>query len=249
MIRKFSKTIFIIVFVVFLGINNVNAEICTYSDSKDTITIELDDNGKLVDIKWNGGILGVTFNYNYCPNSIYIQDEDRTIYSGTSTRTPTYTKVTSGSNETNKNGNKIGDGIGALEKNESLVSCGTLTDLPAGIPNVTKIIYNIIQVVVPIILIIYGLLDLARAIMAQKEDEIKKGQQTFIKRLITAAIVFLVFILVKMVASYFSDNSSVVDCLNCFIKGECSENKTEEEDNPNGEEQTFVDNQFLEDLL
>ena len=76
------------------------------------------------------------------------------------------------------------------------------------------------------------MLDLAKAVMAQKEDEIKKGQQTLIKRLVAAAIVFFIFSIVKMVATYLSDNSSVGSCMNCFIKGDCQEEKASGEDNP-----------------
>lgn len=96
------------------------------------------------------------------------------------------------------------------------------------IPNITSKIVLAIQIVVPILLVIFGMIDLGKAIIAQKEDDIKKGQQTFIKRLITAAIVFLVVFLVKLVVGLVTDNSdnkNISDCLNCFLSGEkkCTE--------------------------
>lgn len=77
----------------------------------------------------------------------------------------------------------------------------------------------IIQVFVPILLIIWGMLDLGKAVMAQKEDEIKKGQNTFIKRLVAAAIVFFVVVIVKLVVSLFAgDNStSITNCINGIL--------------------------------
>ena len=88
---------------------------------------------------------------------------------------------------------------------------------------IAHVISNIIiaiQIVVPILLVIYGMLDLGKAIMAQKEDEIKKGQQTLIKRCIAAIIFFFVIVIVKMIVNFVaSDTDGVMSCANCFIQG------------------------------
>lgn len=107
----------------------------------------------------------------------------------------------------------------------ALVSCGSIKNIPDVIPRVVSIVYNIIQIVVPIILVIFGSLDLVKAVMGQKEDEIKKGQQTLIKRLVAAAIVFFVFVTVKLVISLVADDkdqtNGIMDCAECFIKNDC----------------------------
>ncbi len=91
------------------------------------------------------------------------------------------------------------------------------------LPYVVSMIVLIIKIVVPILLIIFGMLDLAKAVMAQKEDEIKKGQQTFIKRLIAAVIVFFVITIVQMIISFVSnDNDSIASCFKCFVNGDAS---------------------------
>lgn len=98
---------------------------------------------------------------------------------------------------------------------------GACPDLPAeteSIANITRLIITIIQIAVPILLIIWGMLDLGKAVMAQKDDEIKKGQQTFIKRLIAAAIVFFVITIVGLVVKLVGGSEgSVMDCASCFI--------------------------------
>lgn len=81
-----------------------------------------------------------------------------------------------------------------------LVNCGTF-DIPDQIARVVGTIINLIKIAVPILLIIFGMLDLGKAVMAQKEDEIKKGQQMFVKRLIAAAIVFFVVVIVQFAVS------------------------------------------------
>lgn len=55
-----------------------------------------------------------------------------------------------------------------------------------------KFILNVIRFVIPVILIIMGSFDLFRAVTAGKEEDIKKKQSIFIKRLIAGVIVFLV---------------------------------------------------------
>lgn len=89
------------------------------------------------------------------------------------------------------------------------------------LPKITSTIVLVIEIVVPIILVIFGMLDLGKAVIAQKEDDIKKGQQTFIKRLIAAIIVFLVVFVVKLVIGLVvSDNkNSITGCMNCFLNG------------------------------
>ena len=106
--------------------------------------------------------------------------------------------------------------------NNTVVSCGdnTLTELPVTVPKIVSIVYILIQIAVPVILVIIGSIDLIKAIIAQKEDEIKKNQQIFIKRLITAALIFFLFVIVKFVISLAADstNSGLFDCVECIIK-------------------------------
>ena len=104
------------------------------------------------------------------------------------------------------------------------VSCGSITDIPTVLPKVISILYTIIQVAVPIILVVMGMIDLFKSLSAQKEDDMKKSQQMFIKRLISAVIIFFVFMTVKLVISFVDDEKSpdILDCAECFIKNDCN---------------------------
>lgn len=86
---------------------------------------------------------------------------------------------------------------------------------------ITHTIILIIQIAVPVILVILGMMDLMKGLMGQKEDEIKKGQQTFVKRLVAAAIIFFVVAIVKLVFTFVADDKSgnMLNCANCFING------------------------------
>ena len=76
---------------------------------------------------------------------------------------------------------------------------GVLGDgIPEGIGNVVHLVVVAIQIVVPILLIIWGMIDFTKAIIGQDEDKIKAGQKTFMKRLIAAVVVFLVVTIVQL---------------------------------------------------
>lgn len=114
-------------------------------------------------------------------------------------------------------------------QNQDVKSCGygskKIENIPGLIPRTTNIIYTIIQIAVPVILVLLGSIDLLKGIIAQKEEDIKKGQKMFIKRLIAGAIIFFVFMLIKLfvslVADNDNDNNTIIDCLECFIENKC----------------------------
>lgn len=66
----------------------------------------------------------------------------------------------------------------------------------------------IIQIGIPIILIVFGMLDLGKAVVASKEDEIKSAQKLLIKRVIYAIAIFFVVFLVNAVFSIVVSSGS-----------------------------------------
>lgn len=99
------------------------------------------------------------------------------------------------------------------------VSCGGLSNpIPFKLVYVIHMIIMLIQFGVPLLLIIFGMLDLGKAVIASKEDEIKKGQQMFIKRLIAAVIVFFVVAVVRLAVGLAADESeNIVDCIDAIV--------------------------------
>ena len=63
-------------------------------------------------------------------------------------------------------------------------------------------ILALIQIVVPIILIIVGAFDLAKAVMGSDEKEIKAATQKLIKRAIAAVSVFFISTAVSIIVGY-----------------------------------------------
>ena len=104
-----------------------------------------------------------------------------------------------------------------------LASSGKNITIDAQIPSTISLIIQILRIAIPVILVILGMVDLFKGVTAQKEDDIKKAQALFVKRLIAAAIVFFVITIVKFVISFANskDSQNILDCADCFINGDC----------------------------
>ena len=95
------------------------------------------------------------------------------------------------------------------------------TGIPGNVVNIIHYVYLGIQIIVPLLLIVFGMIELAKAITAQKEDEIKKAQAGLLKKAIVAIIVFLVFSLVKFVIGFAGAEKGVWGCVDNIIHGSC----------------------------
>ena len=94
--------------------------------------------------------------------------------------------------------------------------------LPDKLPNTVHTIVLVLQIVVPILLVIFGMIDLIKAVVAGKEDEIKKAQGVFIRRLITGVLVFFVIAIVKLVVGLAGGSDfdkSMMNCVDAFLNG------------------------------
>lgn len=60
------------------------------------------------------------------------------------------------------------------------------------------------KIIVPILVIILGILDFGKAVMASKEDEMRKAQSTFIKRVLISIVIFFVPMILDIIM-YFMD--------------------------------------------
>ena len=81
-------------------------------------------------------------------------------------------------------------------------STATVADACGGLEPIVRVVYglfNIIRIIVPIALLIFGALDLAKAVMASDEKEIKGATTKFIKRAVAAVAVFFAVTLVTVV--------------------------------------------------
>lgn len=67
---------------------------------------------------------------------------------------------------------------------------------------IAKKILTILQIAIPIALLIFGTMDLGKAVMAGDEKEIKAATGVLIKRVIAAVAVFLLILIVSVVTGW-----------------------------------------------
>ena len=98
----------------------------------------------------------------------------------------------------------------------------------ANIWQIVGIVLMVVKIVIPILLIIWGMLDLGKAVVAAKDDEIKKATKSLAMRAISAIIIFFIPTLVNVVLSMVSNFSTVKDdwdvCRSCISdpNGDCA---------------------------
>lgn len=93
-------------------------------------------------------------------------------------------------------------------------------DSIAPFAKIVSLVINAIKIVVPILLIIFGMIDMLKAVMSQKDDEIKKGQKTLISRVLNGVLVFFVVAIVQFVVNLVTTNtndSGIWTCVCRFI--------------------------------
>ena len=102
--------------------------------------------------------------------------------------------------------------------------------VPNQLFNTVALIIKLIQIAVPILLIIFGMIDFAKSVVAKSEDDVKKYRKNFTSRLISAVIVFLIVWVVQLAVSLVStvedktndDGQTISDIWSCskkFITG------------------------------
>ena len=87
---------------------------------------------------------------------------------------------------------------------------------------IIRVVFSIIQYVVPVVLILLGSIDLVKAVTQGKEEDIKKGQKTLITRAVAAVIVFLIPLIVSILMGLIGSNDWK-SCWNAAKEGSISE--------------------------
>ena len=113
--------------------------------------------------------------------------------------------------------------------------CGTESVIQP-VWSIVNLIINLIMIGIPILLIVFGMYDLGKAVIASKEDEVKKATKALGRRFLYAVGVFLVVWVVTFIFSNLAnlvgneENLSEKDtnawhvCSKCNIRGRGKEN-------------------------
>lgn len=93
-----------------------------------------------------------------------------------------------------------------------------------GLDPIVRIIKNgvfpIVQIGIPILLIVFGMIDLGKAVISSEDKEVKQAQSRLIKRCIYAVAIFfivtLVTIIMSLVATGAEDGTNTAGWAECW---------------------------------
>lgn len=103
------------------------------------------------------------------------------------------------------------------------IDCGQdIIGIPVETAKIMRTIYLLIKIFAPLVLVFMGMLDFGKAVIGSSEDDIKKKQNKFIKRLIAAAVLFLVMAIVELVFSLLAKAgfADATACINAILNGD-----------------------------
>lgn len=94
----------------------------------------------------------------------------------------------------------------------------------ANIWQIVGYILLIVKIVIPILLIIFGIIDLGKAVVASKSDEVKKSVTSLAYRAVAAVAIFLIPTIIGLIMGFVSDfNNSGAEqdfniCKSCITR-------------------------------
>jgi len=170
-----------------------------------------------------------------CPSTIYYTKEDKCIknsngkcelynrdyifYSKSNNqdniKSLTFVEPTGNSNN-NSGVNVNTNFFGSLD----VVKCGN-AEIPSSVPSIIRTIIIVIKIAVPLVLIIMGMVDMLKAVIASDEKKLASSQKQFFKRLGFGAAVFLVITVIQfLIGIIASDDASIINCVSCMLGDE-----------------------------
>lgn len=197
----------------------------TYDDDGVKWTITYPDGSTKVLTNMDGNMLSMG---RTCED-IYYDKNNNTIHTATSSNISINQTLSKLCNKYNGNTNNIEHYCSGSCNFSNMacsvtVACGGTNGIPVALPIFIHNIITIIKIAVPIILVIMGMLDFAKAVISSDEKGMKDTQSKFVKRIIGAVSIFLVVTIVQLVFNIVNtdDTNEMASCIDCFINGDCN---------------------------
>ena len=121
-------------------------------------------------------------------------------------------------------GSDATDIVGGSTQSGGCFICGDAY-FPVGLSTLTRNVFNLIKILVPVIIIIMGMIDLLKAVIASDEKKMSEATPKLIRKLISGIMIFLILSIVQFVFKNLLSNNglfsdSMLDCVNYFIAEE-----------------------------
>ena len=101
------------------------------------------------------------------------------------------------------------------------ISCDSLLGSPndsGSLYSLINTLFRYIQIIAPILLIVFGGVDFGKAVLSSDQEELKKAQARFIKRCIAALALFFLPYMVKWLMEQIMTHTGIIDWDACMPK-------------------------------
>lgn len=97
-----------------------------------------------------------------------------------------------------------------------ILDCGSI---PQEITDTIGQIYNILLIAIPVMIVLFSLIDLVKGVIGSKEEDIKKSTGILLKRVITGLVAFLILAIVKFGIGLLQTGNTdgIASCLNSIF--------------------------------
>ena len=154
---------------------------------------------------------------------VYEYNDATTYFPGSDTRgckAYSLSNSNSGSNTGNE-GENSGESSGQNQNDDEFNVDTFCTGTVQGVFTTIGWVFFFAKIIIPIILIVFGSIDLGKAVVASKDDEIKKSVKTLVIRAIAGIIIFFIPTILSFIVSWFDNdnvyNGTFGDCTQCML--------------------------------
>lgn len=98
---------------------------------------------------------------------------------------------------------------------KSCVSCAGFNNIPEQLPMFSRNLLKNLQLLVPILLILFGMFDFLKATMSNDEKLAKESKSKFIRRIVAGILIYIVIAIVKFGFGLIPGKSTL-GCIPCF---------------------------------
>ena len=97
----------------------------------------------------------------------------------------------------------------------------TFCDQMSGTIQIVGYVLLIVKIAIPLLIIAFGIFDLGKAVVADKEDEIKKSTKRLLYRVVAGLAIFLIadiiiFLFQTFSNEYKENEAAFSKCITCF---------------------------------
>lgn len=117
----------------------------------------------------------------------------------------------------------VSNSSSGVSTRKKCITCGEVNTIPASIPTFSRNVINLVQVLVPAIIVIMGIVTFLKALVSGEDKALSQARTHFIRMILVGIAILLIVTIIKLVFSFAAksdDVNSIMKCISCFTTDE-----------------------------